>query len=142
MIPGSLTERVIGTPVGFTFASAVIVTLPVPMVNAFPVTETLAAAVTVTVPTPKVNGVASGVILAAPLIVKDPKPSVKAFPDGSTKAPASAEELPTASVKALPVTLTVTFGLKNDVAISSRYGSMAEHLLCSSYSISAIFLFS
>ena len=37
MIPGSLTVRVIGTPVGLTFAAAVIVTLPVPMVNWFPV---------------------------------------------------------------------------------------------------------
>ena len=51
MIPGSLTVRVIGTPVGLTFAAAVIVTLPVPMVNWFPVTETLAAADTVTVET-------------------------------------------------------------------------------------------
>ena len=115
MIPGSLTVRVIGTPVGLTFAAAVIVTLPVPMVNWFPVTETLAAAVTVTVPTPKVNGVGSGVTLAAAAILIDPKPSVKGLPDGVTKAPASAEELPIERVSALPVTLTVTFGLKNDV---------------------------
>ena len=115
MIPGSLTVRVIGTPVGLTFAAAVIVTLPVPMVNAFPVTETLAAAETVIVPTPKVNGVASGVTLAAAAILIDPKPSVKGLPVGCTKAPASAEELPIARVNALPVTLTVTLGLKNDV---------------------------
>ena len=56
MIPGSLTVRVIGTPVGLTFAAAVIVTLPVDKVNSFLVTLTLAAAVTVTAPTPKVNG--------------------------------------------------------------------------------------
>ena len=115
MIPGSLTVRVIGTPVGLTFAAAVIVTLPVPMVNWFPVTETLAAADTVTVPTPKVNGVGVGVTFAAAAIVKDPKPSVKGLPDGVTKAPANAEELPIARVNALPVTLIVTFGLKNDV---------------------------
>ena len=119
MIPGSLTVRVIGTPVGLTFAAAVIVTLPVPMVNWFPVTETLAAAVTVTVPTPKVKGVAVGVTLAAAVILIDPKPSVKGFPDGVTKAPANAEELPIERVSALPVTLTVTFGLKNDVAIGA-----------------------
>ena len=57
MIPGSVIDKVNGVASGSTFAAAVIVTLPVPMVNAFPVTETLAAAVTVTVPTPKVNGV-------------------------------------------------------------------------------------
>ena len=82
-------------------------------------TETLAAAVTVIVPKPKVNGVAVGVTFALPLIVSDPKPKVKGLPDGCTKAPASADELPTASVKALPVTLTVTFGLKNDVDIGA-----------------------
>ena len=119
MIPGSLTVRVIGTPVGLTFAAAVIVTLPVPMVNWFPVTETLAAAVTVTVPTPKVKGVAVGVTLAAAVTLIDPKLSVKGFPDGCTKAPANAEELPTARVNALPVTLTVTFGLNIDVAIGA-----------------------
>ena len=47
--------NVIGTPVGFTLAAAVTVTLPVPMVNWFPVTETLAAAVTVTVPEDESN---------------------------------------------------------------------------------------
>ena len=119
MIPGSLTVRVIGTPVGLTFAAAVIVTLPVPMVNWFPVTETLAAADTVTVPTPKVSGVGVGVTFAAAAIVKDPKPSVKGLPDGVTKAPANAEELPIERVSALPVTLTVTFGLKNDVDIGA-----------------------
>ena len=82
-------------------------------------TETLAAAVTVTVPTPKVNGVAVGVTFALPLIVSDPKPKVKGLPDGVTNAPASAEELPIARVSALPVTLTVTFGLKNDVDIGA-----------------------
>jgi hypothetical protein len=73
--------------------------------------------VTVTVPTPKVKGLPVGVTLAAPLIVNDPKPSVNGLPDGCTKAPANADELPTARVSALPVTLTVTLGLKNDVAI-------------------------
>jgi hypothetical protein len=79
----------------------------------------LAAAVTVIVPIPRVNGVGSGVTLAAPLIVSDPKPSVKGLPVGCIKAPASAEELPIARVSALPVTLTVTFGLKNDVDIGA-----------------------
>jgi len=51
------------------------------------------------------------------VIVKDPKPRVKGLPVGVTKAPASADELPTARVSALPVTLTVTLGLNNDVAI-------------------------
>ena len=119
MIPGSLTVRVIGTPVGLTFAAAVIVTLPVPMVNWFPVTETLAAADTVIVPIPKVNGVGVGVTFAAAAIVNDPKPSVNGLPDGVTKAPASAEELPIERVSALAVTLTVTFGLKNDVDIGA-----------------------
>ena len=119
IIPASFTVSVIGTPVGDTFAAAVILTLPVPMVNAFPVTETLAAAVTVIVPKPKVNGVAVGVTFALPLIVSDPKPKVKGLPVGCTKAPASAEELPIERVSALPVTLTVTFGLKNDVAIGA-----------------------
>ena len=119
IIPASFTANVIGTPVGDTFAAAVILTLPVPMVNAFPVTETLAAAVTVIVPKPKVNGVAVGVTLAAPLIVSDPKPKVRGLPDGVTKAPANAEELPIERVSALPVTLTVTFGLKNDVDIGA-----------------------
>jgi hypothetical protein len=40
-------------PVGNTFASAVIVTLPVAKVNEFPVGETLASAVTTIVPNPK-----------------------------------------------------------------------------------------
>ena len=119
MIPGSLTVRVIGTPVGLTFAAAVIVTLPVPMVNAFPVTLVLAAADTVIVPKPKVNGVGVGVTFAAAAIVNDPKPSVKGLPVGCTNASASADELPIARVNALAVTLTVTFGLKNDVAIGA-----------------------
>ena len=72
---------------------------------------------TVTVPTPNVKGLPVGVTLAAPLIVNDPKPSVSGLPDGCTKAPANADELPTARVSALPVTLTVTLGLNNDVAI-------------------------
>ena len=119
MIPGSLTVRVIGTPVGLTFAAAVIVTLPVDKVNSFLVTLTLAAADTVTVPTPKVNGVAVGVTFALPLIVSDPKPRVNGLPEGVTNAPASAEELPILNVKGLPVTLIVTLGLKNDVAIGA-----------------------
>ena len=119
MIPGSLTVRVIGTPVGLTFAAAVIVTLPVPMVNWFPVTETLAAADTVIVPIPKVNGVGVGVTLAAAAIVSDPKPSVNGFPDGVTIAPANEDALPILNVKGLPVTLIVTLGLKNDVAIGA-----------------------
>ena len=119
MIPGSLTVRVIGTPVGLTFAAAVIVTLPVDKVNWFPVTLVLAAADTVTVPTPKVNGVAVGVTFALPLIVSDPKPRVNGLPDGVTNAPASAEELPILNVKGLPVTLIVTLGLKNDVDIGA-----------------------
>ena len=54
------------------------------------------------------------------------------LPDGVASAPANAEELPTARVSALPVTLTVTFGLKNDVAIGAPdMEVMAEHLLCS-----------
>ena len=82
-------------------------------------TETLAAADTVIVPKPKVNGVAVGVTFAAAAIVSDPKPKVKGLPDGVTKAPASAEELPIERVNALAVTLTVTFGLKNDVDIGA-----------------------
>jgi hypothetical protein len=85
------------------------------MVNAFPVTLVLAAADTVIVPKPKVNGVGVGVTFAAAAIVNDPKPSVKGLPVGCTNAPASADELPIARVNALAVTLTVTFGLKNDV---------------------------
>ena len=119
MIPGSLTVRVIGTPVGTTFAAAVIVTLPVDKVNWFPVTLVLAAAETVTVPTPKVNGVGVGVTFAAAAIVSDPKPKVNGLPVGVTNAPASADELPILSVKGLPVTLIVTFGLKNDVDIGA-----------------------
>ena len=119
MIPGSLTVRVIGTPVGLTFAAAVIVTLPVDKVNWFPVTLVLAAADTVTVPTPKVNGVGVGVTFAAAAIVNDPKPKVNGLPVGVTSAPASADELPILSVKGLPVTLIVTFGLKNDVDIGA-----------------------
>ena len=119
MIPGSLTVRVIGTPVGLTFAAAVIVTLPVDKVNWFPVTLVLAAADTVIVPIPKVNGVGVGVTFAAAVIVKDPKPKVKGLPDGVTKAPANAEELPILNVKGLPVTLIVTLGLKNDVDIGA-----------------------
>jgi len=119
MIPGSLTVRVIGTPVGLTFAAAVIVTLPVDKVNWFPVTLVLAAADIVTVPTPKVNGVGVGVTFAAAAIVKDPKPKVKGLPVGVTKAPANAEELPILNVKGLPVTLIVTLGLKNDVDIGA-----------------------
>ena len=119
MIPGSLTVRVIGTPVGLTFAAAVIVTLPVPMVNWFPVTLVLAAADTVIVPIPRVNGVGVGVTFAAAAIVSDPKPRVNGLPDGVTNAPASADELPILNVKGLPVTLIVTFGLKNDVDIGA-----------------------
>ena len=87
MIPGSLTVRVIGTPVGTTFAAAVIVTLPVPMVNWFPVTFVVAPADTVIVPTPNVSGVAVVVTFAAAAIVSDPKPRVNGLPDGVTKAP-------------------------------------------------------
>jgi len=119
MIPGSLTVRVIGTPVGLTFAAAVIVTLPVPMVNWFPVTLVLAAADTVIVPIPRVNGVGVGVTFAAAAIVSDPKPRVNGLPDGVTNAPASADELPILNVKGLPVTLIVTLGLKNDVDIGA-----------------------
>ena len=119
MIPGSLTVRVIGTPVGLTFAAAVIVTLPVDKVNWFPVTLVLAAADIVTVPTPRVNGVGVGVTFAAAAIVSDPKPKVNGLPDGVTNAPASAEELPILNVKGLPVTLTVMFGSKNDVDIGA-----------------------
>ena len=119
MIPGSLIVRVMGTPVGFTFAAAVIVTLLVVKVNWFPVTLVLAAADTVTVPTPKVNGVAVGVTFALPLIVSDPKPSVNGLPDGVTNAPASADALPILNVKGFPVTLIVTLGLKNDVDIGA-----------------------
>ena len=79
MIPGSLTVRVIGTPVGLTFAAAVIVTLPVDKVNWFPVTLVLAAADIVTVPTPKVNGVGVGVTFAAAAIVKDPNLKLKDY---------------------------------------------------------------
>jgi len=89
------------------------------MVNSFFVTLTLAAAVTVIVPIPKVNGVAVGVTLAAPLIVNCPKPKVNGLPEGVTSAPASAVELPIPNVNSLAVTLTVTFGLKNDVAIGA-----------------------
>jgi len=119
MIPGSLTVRVIGTPVGLTFAAAVIVTLPVDKVNWFPVTLVLAAADTVIVPTPKVNGVAVGVTFAAAVTVNDPKPSVKGLPVGCTKAPANADALPILNVKGFPVTLIVTFGSKNDVDIGA-----------------------
>ena len=119
MIPGSLTVRVIGTPVGLTFAAAVIVTLPVPMVNWFPVTLVLAAADTVIVPIPKVNGVGVGVTFAAAAIVSDPKLSVNGLPDGDTNAPANAEELPILNVKGLPVTFISTLGLKNDVDIGA-----------------------
>ena len=119
MIPGSLTVRVIGTPVGLTFAAAVIVTLPVDKVNWFPVTLVLAAADTVIVPTPKVNGVAVGVTFAAAAIVNDPKPSVKGLPVGCTKAPANVVALPILNVKGFAVTLIVTLGLKNDVDIGA-----------------------
>ena len=119
MIPGSLTVRVIGTPVGLTFAAAVIVTLPVDKVNWFPVTLVLAAADTVIVPTPKVNGVAVGVTFAAAAIVNDPKPSVKGLPVGCTKAPANADALPILNVKGFAVTLIITFGSKNDVDIGA-----------------------
>ena len=119
MIPGSLTVRVIGTPVGLTFAAAVIVTLPVDKVNWFPVTLVLAAADTVIVPTPKVNGVAVGVTFAAAAIVNDPKPSVNGLPVGCTKDPANADALPILNVKGFAVTLIVTLGLKNDVDIGA-----------------------
>ena len=119
IIPASFTVNVIGEPVGNTFAAADTVTLPVLMVNSFFVTLTLAAAVTVIVPIPKVNGVAVGVTLAAPLIVNCPKPKVNGLPEGVASAPASAVELPIPNVNRLAVTLTVTFGLKNDVAIGA-----------------------
>jgi hypothetical protein len=114
----SLTVIVKGVASGVTFASAMILTDPVAIVNAFPVTDVTAEASIVTVPAPKVNGIPPGFTLASASIVTDPVLIVRALPVTSNTEPAKADAAPTDTVSALPETVTFTFGSNIDVAIA------------------------
>ena len=113
----SLTVIVKGVASGVTFASAMILTDPVAIVNAFPVTDVTAEASIVTVPAPRVNAIPPGLIIASASIVTDPVLIVRALPVTSNTEPAKAVAAPTDTVSALPETFIDTFGSNNDVAI-------------------------
>ena len=112
-----MTVIVKGVASGVTFASAMILTDPVAIVNAFPVTDVTAEASIVTVPAPRVNAIPPGLIIASASIVTDPVLIVRALPVTSNTQPAKAVAAPTESVSALPETFIDTFGSNNDVAI-------------------------
>ena len=103
----SFCSHVSGLP--STFAAAVVVTVPVDIVNPFPVTEILASAETTAVPA-KRQWTACGFKLASPDMDNVPRPSIRGLPETFSTIESAVIPIPLiVNVNDVLVTVIVTF---------------------------------